>query len=247
MIIGAIVAGGSGSRMGTSIPKQFLRLGTKRILLWSVETFLNHPRMDAVIVGVPKEWLAYSAALFDDFVFGDKRRKILLTEGGANRNETLWRITETAIAKLGADADTILVTHDAVRPFVTKEAVTAGIETLSRAGKGFAVTTAIPATDTVLRVHENGEVREVPKRSRMLLAQTPQTVYLGEWRKVYERMTPDERELRTDISGCYIATGLRVLTVAGERGNVKITTPEDYEAALARVSRQGKEKETEYV
>lgn len=242
MVIGAIVAGGMGSRMGASVPKQFLRLGTRKILLWSVETFVNHPEVDAVIVGVPKEWLAYTGALFDDAVFGDRRRRILLTEGGANRNETIWRITETACNRLNAPADTILVTHDAVRPFVTERMISDNIAAIRKAGRGAAVTTAIPSVDTVLRLGDNGAVAEVPKRSSMWLAQTPQTVRIGEWRAMYTKMTLADRELRTDISGCYLAAGHPVFTVEGDRGNLKITTPEDYAAALARVSEAGKEE-----
>ena len=74
----------------------------------------------------------------------------------------------------------------------------------------------------------------------MWLAQTPQTVFLGDWRALYAGMTLEEREMRTDVSGCYHAAGKRVFTVQGDRGNVKITTPEDYDAAVARV---GKAKE----
>ena len=240
MVIAAIVAGGMGSRMGTNIPKQFLRLGSRRILLWSVETFLHHPQVDTVVVGVPREWLAYAGALFDEQIPGERRRRVLLTEGGANRNETLWRITEVVMARCKAPRDTVLLTHDAVRPFVTEKMITDNIEALQKAGAGCAVTTAIPSVDTVLRLNENGTVRDVPPRSRMWLAQTPQTVFLGDWRALYAGMTLEEREMRTDVSGCYHAAGKRVFTVQGDRGNVKITTPEDYDAAVARV---GKAKE----
>ncbi len=238
MIIAAIVAGGSGSRMGAKVPKQFLRLGTRRILMWSVEAFLHHPDVDAVIVGVPREWLAYTGALFDENIYGDRRRKVLLTEGGANRNETLWKITETAIAKLRAPQDTILLTHDAVRPFVTEAMITANIEALRKAGAGSAVTTAIPSVDTVLTVNLGGQVTDVPPRSQMWLAQTPQTVFLGDWRAVYTKMSLSERELRTDVSGCYHAFGRRVVTVSGSRNNLKITTPEDYRTATMLITEE---------
>jgi len=198
--------------------------------------------VDYVIVGVPGEWLAYAGALLDEQVLSERRR-VLLTEGGANRNETLWKITQTATAKLSPPEDAVLVTHDAVRPFVTEEMISSGIEALAGAGKRCAVTTAVPCVDTILRVGAEGSVEEVPGRASMYQAQTPQTVYLAEWRGLYQRMTPEERELLTDVSGLYRKFGRRVVTVPGERGNLKITTPEDYEAALARIDRQKEDRE----
>ena len=88
MVIAAIVAGGMGSRMGTNIPKQFLRLGSRRILLWSVETFLHHPQVDTVVVGVPREWLAYAGALFDEQIPGplDERLSEKMRMDGIPKN-----------------------------------------------------------------------------------------------------------------------------------------------------------------
>ena len=235
MIIGAIVAGGTGRRIGTAVPKQFLKLGDRTILLRSVDAFLNCEEIDTVIVGVPKEWVTYTKQLLDEGGYGDKRGRVRVTEGGANRNETMWLITEYAVTKLKAMDGTIMVTHDAVRPFVTGDIIRRTIKMLLSADDRTGVTAAVPATDTILRVGDNAEVLEAPKRIQMMQAQTPQTVYLGMWRRVYKKLSAADREFRTDISGMYIAAGLRVKVVDGDRGNSKITTPEDFEAAKRRV------------
>ncbi len=237
MIIAAIVAGGAGRRMGSTVPKQFLKLGEKSILNWSVEAFLKHEMVEKIIVAVPKEWINYTKQLLDERNYGERRKRILVTEGGANRNETLWRITETAVNRLKAPKDTILITHDAVRPFVSEAVITACLQALMYSDEATAVTAAVPAQDTILHIGDDGSVKEVPKRSKMLLAQTPQSVYLGRFRELYARMTPAERELRTDISGIYIGAGLRVRTVPGDYANRKITTPEDYEAAQVQAAK----------
>ena len=243
MVIGAIVAGGTGRRMGTAVPKQFLKLGKRTILLRSVDAFLACDEVDKVIVGVPKEWVTFTKQLMDEAGYGEKRTRIKVTEGGSNRNETMWKITEYAVEKLHADDMTVMVTHDAVRPFVTDDIIRSTIKMLVACGEKTGVTAAVPCTDTILRIGENAEVVETPKRINMMQAQTPQTVYLGTWRKVYKKLSAADREFRTDISGMYISAGLRVKVVDGDRGNSKITTPEDYEAAKRRVQDEEERKE----
>ncbi|MBR4813505.1 MAG: 2-C-methyl-D-erythritol 4-phosphate cytidylyltransferase [Lachnospiraceae bacterium] len=243
MVIGAIVAGGTGRRMGTAVPKQFLKLGKRTILLRSVDAFLACDEVDKVIVGVPKEWVTFTKQLMDEAGYGEKRSRIKVTEGGSNRNETMWKITEYAVEKLHADDMTVMVTHDAVRPFVTDDIIRSTIKMLVACGEKTGVTAAVPCTDTILRIGENAEVVETPKRINMMQAQTPQTVYLGTWRKVYKKLSAADREFRTDISGMYISAGLRVKVVDGDRGNSKITTPEDYEAAKRRVQDEEERKE----
>ncbi|MBO4653695.1 MAG: 2-C-methyl-D-erythritol 4-phosphate cytidylyltransferase [Lachnospiraceae bacterium] len=235
MVIGAIVAGGTGRRMGTAVPKQFLKLGNRTILLRSVDAFLDCDEIDKVIVGVPKEWVTFTKQLLDEAGYGERRSRVKVTEGGANRNETMWKITEYAVERLHADDMTIMVTHDAVRPFVTDDIIRSTIKMLVSCDEKTGVTAAVPCTDTILRIGANAEVVETPKRINMMQAQTPQTVYLGTWRKVYKKLSAADREFRTDISGMYISAGLRVKVVDGDRGNSKITTPEDYEAAKRRV------------
>ncbi|MBR7021125.1 MAG: 2-C-methyl-D-erythritol 4-phosphate cytidylyltransferase [Lachnospiraceae bacterium] len=243
MVIGAIVAGGTGRRMGTAVPKQFLKLGKRTILLRSVDAFLACDEVDKVIVGVPKEWVTFTKQLMDEAGYGEKRSRIKVTEGGSNRNETMWKITEYAVEKLHADDMTVMVTHDAVRPFVTDDIIRSTIKMLVACGEKTGVTAAVPCTDTILRIGENAEVVETPKRINMMQAQTPQTVYLGTWRKVYKKLSAADREFRTDISGMYISAGLRVKVVDGDRGNSKITTPEDYEAAKRRIQDEEERKE----
>ena len=235
MLIGAIVAGGTGRRMGTAVPKQFLKLGDRIVLLRSVDAFLACDEIDTIVIGVPKEWVTYTKQLLDEAGYGGKRRRIRVTEGGVNRNETMWMMSEYAVEKLHAEEDAIMITHDAVRPFVTPEIIRRTCKMLLSSDDKTAVTAAIPATDTILRVNENKEVLEAPKRINMMQAQTPQTVYLGRWRKAYKKMTVAEREMRSDISGMYISAGYHVKVVDGDRTNMKITTPEDYEIAQRRV------------
>ena len=99
MIVGAIVAGGKGRRMGTEVPKQFLKLGDRTILLRSVDAFLECEEVDAVIIGVPKGWINYTKQLLDEGDYGKRRAIIRVTEGGANRNETMWKITDRFIKR----------------------------------------------------------------------------------------------------------------------------------------------------
>lgn len=230
MIVAGIVAGGSGTRMGTAVPKQYLMLGNRCILLRTVDCFLAHPDIDLIILGVAQDYVAYTEDLLNRSLDSENRKRVIVVSGGADRNETLMHICEKA-EELDASPDTILVTHDAVRPFVTQQMISDGIEKLRTSPERTAVTTAIPVVDTIIRCNDSRQVEEVPDRSTMFQAQTPQTVRLTELLELYRTVSPEERALRTDLSGLYRSQNRTVYTVPGSPKNRKITTPEDYETA----------------
>ncbi len=230
MIIAGIVAGGSGTRMGTTVPKQYLMLGNRCILLRTVDCFLSHPDIDTIILGVAQEYVTYTEDLLDRSLDSAERKRVIVVSGGADRNETLLHICEKA-EELEASPDTILVTHDAVRPFVTRQMISDGIEKLRKSPEWTAVTTAISVVDTIIQCNDGQQVEAVPDRNTMFQAQTPQTVRLTELLELYRTVSPEEMAFRTDLSGLYLSQNRTVYTVPGSPKNKKITTPEDYEAA----------------
>ncbi len=237
MVIAAVFAGGIGSRMGNSdTPKQYLELGSKPVIIHTIEKFFVNDRIDEVLVLCPKPWIAHTRALIEKYIPAGK--KVSVTEGGATRNGTL----ENAIAYIEknyeVDENTVIVTHDAVRPFITHRIIEENVEAALKYG---ACDTVIPATDTIVE-SENGEViSAIPNRKMMYQGQTPQSFRLLELKSVIASLTEDEKAVLTDACKIYTIKNKPVYMVDGEVFNIKITFP--YDMKVADTLLKGKEKD----
>ena len=119
MIYAGILAGGTGTRMGIQdMPKQFLTLGQKPIIMHTVEKFLFVPEIDIVYVAVHPNWMTYFEDLLQKYV-PTQKEKIRVVSGGKDRNDSIMNIIQDIQEKPGETKDDILITHDAVRPFVS--------------------------------------------------------------------------------------------------------------------------------
>ena len=122
MIFGVVLAGGIGSRMGNvDKPKQYLLIGDKPILIHTLEKFFIESEFEKVLVLCPKEWVAHTRNLIVKYL-GDTERVVVLA-GGETRNETIMNSIDYIEENYGLSEDTIIVTHDSVRPFVTQRIV----------------------------------------------------------------------------------------------------------------------------
>ncbi len=230
MIFGAILAGGIGTRLNISdIPKQFLPLGNKPIIIHTVERFLACGRMDAVFIGVHCDWLDHMGTLIKQYV-PEKANQIHVIEGGVDRTDTILRLLNAIENKYGEDNSHIVLTHDGVRPFVTMRMIEENIDAAILYG---AVNTVSPAIDTIVVSNDGNTITDVPERSKMFLGQSPQTFRLKELKKLYASLSTEEKGILTDASKIYVMKGLPVHLVRGEFSNIKITTLADYKIAQA--------------
>ena len=234
MVIAAILAGGSGSRMGGEVPKQFLEIGGKPVLLHTLGAFVGSGLVDAAAVSVPEAWVEYTRRLI-----GTQRVPVWVIPGGGTRSETLLRLLEFLEAE-GKLAGSVVLTHDAVRPFVTRRIIADNIALAKKTG---ACNTCIPATDTVFLSADGETVSSVPDRRTVFHAQTPQSFRGEELLALCRAAPPEAFSAFTD--GCSVFTyfGRPVAMAAGDRENIKITYPEDLETARRILSKRMKEAE----
>lgn len=220
MVLAAILAGGSGTRMGAASPKQYLQLGNEPILVHSVRAFFRHERVDRVCVVVPEAYKEETQSLIASFFGADSGIAVLA--GGANRSLSLLQAARHFSAF--CPADSVFLTHDAVRPFVTKRMIDDSIEACLQHG---AVGTVIPAVDTILLSEDGKCISAVPTRSTVFHAQTPQTFTLGTLWQLLEAADDKQHAAFTDGCSVFLQAGLPVAMVYGETYNIKITYPED--------------------
>lgn len=233
MIYAAVLAGGSGLRMGGELPKQFLSVGSRPIIIRSIDAFAESGLVDEIYVAVSAGYVDYTKALIAEFCPEVKAHVIA---GGKNRNETLYNVLKK-IENDSMSGDDIILTHDAVRPFINTRIISDNINAVKEYG---ACDTVVPAVDTMVRSSDGNFIDSIPSRSELFHGQTPQSFNARVLLDLYEDMTEDEFELYTDACSVFIKNGKKVYLVTGDRNNIKLTYPEDMEKAESIIRERNK-------
>jgi 2-C-methyl-D-erythritol 4-phosphate cytidylyltransferase len=223
-IAALIPAGGTGTRVGSRTPKQFLALGGVSILAATVRHFARHPGVGAIVVAVPAAHVDRARRALRGL---PRRAAITVVPGGPTRQESVWLALQAAPAV----AEIVLV-HDAVRPFITRALIDAVVDA---ARDGGAAICALPIVETVKRVRGD-EVEATVDRAGLWTVQTPQAFRGDLLRGAHEKARRDG-VVGTDDAALVERLGHHpVKVVRGLEGNLKITTPED----LRRARRMGR-------
>lgn len=217
--------------MGQNVlPKQFLDLSGKPMMIHTIEKFMVSVDIDRVVIGVPPEWVSYTNDLVKQYF--PEVESIAVTDGGATRNETIWRIAQKAREAFGADETAILVTHDAVRPFLSLRIIHDNVAAVEKYG---VCDTVVGATDTIVQSENGMYITGMPLRNQIYQGQTPQSFRLGDYEVVYSSFTEEEQKKITDACRMFFQRGYQVHLVRGDVSNFKITYPFDYKIAQSLV------------
>lgn len=227
MNYGVILAGGIGSRMGGDKPKQYLTVKDKPIIIYTIEKFYVVPELEKIIILCPKQWVEHTKNLVSKYI-GSTDDKVVVIEGGDTRNETIMNAIKFIDSEGNLNEDTIIVTHDSVRPFVTHRIITENIESAKEFG---ACDTVVPATDTIVEALDNKSISYIPDRSKMYQGQTPQSFKALKLKNMYDSLSDNEKAILTDAAKIFVMKGEKVALVQGETYNMKITYPYDLRVA----------------
>ena len=211
-----IVAGGKGLRMGSDIPKQFLPIGGKPVLMRTLERFREYSKDIQIILVLPEAQQAYWHQLCQEYHFNVE---YTLANGG----QTRFHSVQNGLAKVPDDAIGVVGVHDGVRPFPSIEVIR-NCYTTAREKK--AVIPVIPVVETVR--HLEGEQSKTVPRDAYRLVQTPQTFDI-QLLKAANRQPYNDGF--TDDASVVEAFGYNITLVEGNRENIKITTPYDLKIA----------------
>ena len=232
MIYAGILAGGTGSRMGiTDMPKQFLDLGGRPILIHTVEKFLLVNEIQKIVLGIQSDWVTYTEDLVDKYLASYKER-ILVVEGGSDRNSTIENIILAIDEVQPLTEEDIIVTHDSVRPFVSLKTIQENIEL---AKSHDVVDTVVEATDTIVQSLDNTFITDIPERQYLYQGQTPQTFKMKDFLALYHDLSDQQKEVLTDACKIFVINGKKVALAKGEYSNIKITTITDLKIARGMI------------
>lgn len=225
MVYAVVLAAGLGLRMkGSKVPKQFLMLGTQPIIAHTVDKFSIVPEISKIIIVVSEPWLEHSKAIFKDKEYLSRLEFCI---GGNSRQESLYNACKHIVSKSGDQGDYI-ISHDAVRPFVSIDVIKKNIDV--RFGVDVACDTVVKATDTIVRSEDGHFIHSIPDRNFLYQGQTPQSFVCEDYIRAYEKI--GEKESVTDAAKLLQLTGVKVALVEGEPSNIKITT--DYDLSYAQ-------------
>jgi len=229
MIYAEILAGGKGTRMGNvSMPKQFLPLNDKPIIIHTIEKFLLNVQFEKIIIASPKEWINYTNDIINKYI--DNRERLVVIEGGEDRNGTIMNGIKYVEDTFGLMDDDIIITHDSVRPFITHRIIEENIQYGLEFG---AVDTVISAIDTIVESEDGESISHIPVRDFMYQGQTPQTFNMKMLKEHYSSLSSEQKAILSDACKICVLKGEKVKLVTGEVFNIKITTPYDLKVANA--------------
>ena len=215
-----IVAGGKGLRMGGELPKQFISVEGRPVLMRTLDAFHSCDSSIEIILVLPRDHQPYWLELCREYGFCVPHR---ITDGGATR----FHSVRNGLALVN-ETDALVAVHDGVRPFVSHEVINRCYQDAERYG---AVVPVIPVVETVR--HLLPESSETVNRDAYRLVQTPQTFRASFLQKAYDQPYQDAF---TDDASVVEALGHAVHLVEGNRENIKLTTPFDLIVARALVS-----------
>lgn len=220
-----IVAGGSGSRMGAAIPKQYLEVGGQPILMHTLSVFHRTDESIELILVIPESDFLLWEELCDKFGFSVPHR---LVKGGNSRFQSVKNGLDSI-----SDIQGLVAIHDGVRPFVNPKVIEESFEMAEQMGSAIAV---VSLKDSIRKLTDEGK-SFFQERQYFRLVQTPQTFQLEKIKKAFEVL---ELYHFTDDATVYEHQGWQVFLIPGNPENIKITTPEDMDYASYLFQRRNK-------
>lgn len=224
MNIAIVFAGGIGQRLSNgenSIPKQFLKINDKPIIIHTLELFQNHEQIDKIYISIHPDYYEYMQELVKHYYI---TKTSGIVKGGATGQDSIYNALK--LAQSENSEDSIVLIHDGVRPNITQEVITENINCAKQNGNAITCTSCF---ETIL-VSENAvNPAHVPYRKHTYSAQAPQSFKLGEIIEAHEITRKTNPQYTDIVDSCTLFKSLdkKTFMVKGNRGNIKITTIED--------------------
>lgn len=217
-----IIAGGVGARMGQDIPKQFINVYDKPVIVYTLEAFQKHPSIDAIEVVCLDGWHDVLWAYAKQFGIAKLEN---IVSGGKNGQDSI-RNGLYDIASRHNGSDDIVLVHDAIRPMVSNDIISDNIRVCRQYGNAI---TVVPCTAAMLKTFDSLSTEEQVPRDNLKISQTPQAFFLQDIIAAHKEAL--KKGITNSVASCtmYIELGRKLYMSAGSEKNLKLTTAEDIE------------------
>lgn len=232
MNIAVIFAGGVGKRMQSkSLPKQFLLMHGKPIIIHTLEYFEFHDEIDAIVVACVEEWIPHLDALLKKYEI-HKVKKVVA--GGETGQLSIYNGL-VAASEVTKDDRNIVLIHDGVRPLITKELISDNLRSVEQFGSAI---TSTPVKETLITVDESQFITEIPNRDSCRIAKAPQSFYLEDILEMHKKAMGEG--ISTFVDSCTMMKyyGKQLHLIDGPMQNIKITTADDFYSMRAILDAQ---------
>ena len=229
MNIALIIAGGVGARMGQDIPKQFINVYDKPVIVYTMEAFQKHPEIDAIEVVCLPGWHDVLRAYAKQFGIAKLEN---IVSGGNNGQDSI-RNGIYDLKKRHHNEEDIVLVHDAIRPLVSAEIIEDSLRVCKEYGNAI---TVIPCNTAMLRSDDAATCNEQVSRDCIKMTQTPQTFYLADIAAAHQEAL--QKGITASVASCtmYIELGKKLYLSKGSEKNIKLTTSDDIEIFKALLS-----------
>ena len=222
MNIALILSGGTGTRLGADIPKQYIEVNGRPIIGWSIRQLSAHPKIDGIQIVADALWQDSIKTWLEA---EDGNRKFRgFSSPGANRQLSIWNGLQD-IRRYASDEDLVLI-HDAARPMLSEDLIS---DCLDAAAGHDGVLPVLPMKDTVYASRDGKQVTSLLNRSEIFAGQAPEVFVLGKYYEANKVLLPERILNINESTEPAIMAGMDIAMISGDEGNFKITTAEDLE------------------
>ena len=227
--IALIIAGGVGSRMNQDIPKQFINVFDKPVIIYTLEAFQNHPNIDGIEVVCLEGWHDILRAYCKQFGI---TKLINIVNGGKEGQDSIRNGIEDLYSRYSSPDDIVLI-HDSIRPMVSEEIISDNIRVCRQFGNAI---TVVPCNTAMLKSTDDITSSDQLSRSTVKMTQTPQSFYLKDIMESHKEAL--KRGITASVASCtmYIELGKKVYLSKGSEKNLKLTTVDDIDIFKALLS-----------
>ncbi len=220
--IALIIAGGVGARMGQDIPKQFINVHDKPVIVYTMEAFQRHPDIDSIEVVCLDGWHDVLKAYAKQFGIAKLEN---IVSGGKNGQDSIRNGLMDIYERYNSDDDIVLI-HDAIRPMLLQEIITDNIRVCREYGNAI---TVVPCTAAMLKTYDSLSTEEQVARDNLKITQTPQSFFVKDIVEAHKEAL--SKGITNSVASCtmYIELGRKLYMSKGSEKNLKLTTTEDIE------------------
>ena len=230
-----ILSGGTGNRLGTEIPKQYIKVGGRPIISYCIEQLSCHERIDSIQIVAAQSW---HQTILDCLEKYDIKRKFRgFSKPGETRQLSIYHGVED-IKRYTEDSDVVLI-HDAARPLLSAQMIT---DCLNAVIGYDGVLPVLPMKDTVYQSVDGKKISALLNRSEIFAGQAPELFRIGLYYEANKRLYPEQIRAINGSTEPAVMAGMDIVMIPGDEGNLKITTKDDLERFCEIIKQKNEEQ-----